>query len=131
LTGVCYLDASACVKLVSPEPESDALVEYLRDRPEQVSSVVVDVEVSRAAARLGPIAEAGARLLLATITLVPMTADVRALARTIPPPVLRSLDAIHLATAVALGADLGVFVAYDQRLLDAAVDAGLPVASPG
>lgn len=130
MTSVCYLDASACVKLVSPEAESDALVDYLRHRPEQVTSVVADVEVARAAARLGPIAAQGARLLFDTVTLVPLTADIRALARTIPPRTLRALDAIHLATASALSADLGVFVAYDRRLLDAAADLGLPVASP-
>jgi len=130
LSGICYLDASACVKLVAPEPESDALVEYLRDHGEQASSVVVDVEVSRASARLGPIAREGARLLLGTLTLVPMTTEVRTLARTLPPPALRALDAIHLATALVLGSDLAVFVAYDRRLLDAAADAGLTVASP-
>lgn len=130
MTGVCYLDASACVKLVSPEPESDALVDYLRHHPEQVTSVVADVEVARAAARLGPIAAQGARLLFDTVTLVPLTAEVRELARTMPPLTLRSLDAIHLATASALGPDLGGLVAYDRRLLDAAADLGLPVASP-
>ena len=130
MSGICYLDASACVKLVAPEPESDALVENLRDHGEQASSVVVDVEVSRASARLGPIAREGARLLLGTLTLVPMTTEVRTLARTLPPPALRALDAIHLATALVLGSDLAVFVAYDRRLLDAAADAGLTVASP-
>jgi len=48
-----------------------------------------------------------------------------------PPPALRSLDAIHLVTALALGSDLSFLVAYDHRLLAAARDMGLPVASPG
>lgn len=46
------------------------------------------------------------------------------------PPRLRSLDAIQLASAVSLGDDLGVFVAYDERLLAAAEDAGLSVLAP-
>lgn len=131
MTGsLCYLDASACVKLVSPEPETAALIRFLRDHPHQVSSVAVDVELHRAAHRLGPVASQGAQRLLANLSLVPLNVEVRLLARTIGPPSLRTLDAIHLASAAALGDDLGVFVAYDRRLLDAAVDAGLPVAAP-
>jgi predicted nucleic acid-binding protein len=56
---------------------------------------------------------------------------VLAVAAVLTPPSLRSLDAIHLATALRLGDDLGVFLAYDERLLRAAAAHGLPVAGPG
>jgi predicted nucleic acid-binding protein len=58
-------------------------------------------------------------------------AGIRAAAAAFPDPTLRSLDAIHLATAQRLGADLQAFVTYDKRLLTAAEAYGLPVASPG
>lgn len=130
MSGLCYLDASAFVKLTTAEPESPALRDYLRTRPAQVSSVLLDVEAHRVAARLGAEVTARTSRLLGSITLVPITTEIRAAARTVSPPSLRSLDAIHLASALALGADLGVFVAYDRRLLDAATDLGVPVASP-
>jgi len=131
LSDLCYLDTSAFVKLLTAEAESEALRRFLRAQPTQVSSTLLDVEAHRVAARLGTVAAARTAQLLAGIALTPITPEVRSLARTIPPLSLRSLDAIHLATAVALGPDLGVFVAYDRRLLDAAADAGLTVASPG
>jgi predicted nucleic acid-binding protein len=118
------------VKLLAEEPESVALRAYVRSRPEQASSVVLDAEAHRVAARLGPAATARAGMLLGALTLVPLNPEVRALARNVGPATLRTLDAIHLASAVGLGTDLGVFVAYDQRLLDAATAAGLPVAAP-
>ena len=59
-----------------------------------------------------------------------MSPEVRSVARSIQPPTLRALDSIHLASALTMASDLGVFVAYDRRLLDAAADAGLAVASP-
>lgn len=130
MSSLCYLDASAFVKLTTAEPESPALRNYLHARPAQVSSVLLDVEAHRVATRLGADVAARTSRLLGGITLVPITMEIRSLARTAPPPSLRSIDAIHLATALALGADLGVFVAYDRRLLDAATDLGLPVASP-
>jgi len=130
LSDLCYLDTSAFVKLLTAEAESEALRRFLRAQPTQVSSTLLDVEAHRVAARLGTVAAARTAQLLAGIALTPITPEVRSLARTIPPLSLRSLDAIHLATAVALGPDLGVFVAYDRRLLDAAADAGLTVASP-
>ena len=131
MSDLCYLDTSAFVKLLTAEAESEALRRFLRAQPTQVSSTLLDVEAHRVAARLGTVAAARTAQLLAGIALTPITPEVRSLARTIPPLSLRSLDAIHLATAVALGPDLGVFVAYDRRLLDAAADAGLTVASPG
>ena len=131
MSDLCYLDTSAFAKLLTAEAESEALRRFLRAQPTQVSSTLLDVEAHRVAARLGTVAAARTARLLAGIALTPITPEVRSLARTIPPLSLRSLDAIHLATAVALGPDLGVFVAYDRRLLDAAADAGLTVASPG
>jgi predicted nucleic acid-binding protein len=130
LSGLCYLDSSAFVKVLTAEPESAALRRFLQAQPAQVSSVLLDVEAHRVAARLGTVVATRTAQMLAGIALAPITPEVRSLARTLPPPSLRSLDAIHLATALALGSDLGVFVAYDRRLLDAAADAGLTVKSP-
>jgi len=130
VTGLCYVDTSAFVKLLTAEAESPVLRAFLRDRPDQVSSVILDVEAHRVATRLGVVPSNRAPNLLEGLALVPLSNPVRALARGVGPPVLRSLDAIHLATAMSLRADLDVFVAYDRRLLAAAADLGLPVASP-
>ncbi len=130
MTGACYLDTSAFVKLIAAESETRALRAFLDSHPEQLSSIILDTEAHRAAARVGADVASRADRLLTRITLVPLNFEVRSLARTVPPMALRSLDAIHLATAITLGADLGVFVAYDRRLLDAAAEAGLAVASP-
>jgi uncharacterized protein len=121
------------VKLVVREPESQALAEFLGDWPQQVSSVVSDIEVHRAAARAPNAEKAIARTdaLLAELTLVALTPTVVDVARTAPPPTLRTIDAIHLASALSLDADLGVLVAYDERLIAAGQRAGARLASPG
>jgi uncharacterized protein len=133
---VIYLDSSALVKLVAPEVESAALVAWLADRPDepQVSSALVEVEVPRAlrrstANRLGAVAP-----MLVRLERFDIDAPVRATAGAYVDPLLRSLDAIHLATAenlVASGKSLGAFVTYDKRLAVAAADAGFTVVAPG
>ena len=125
-----YLDASALVKLVFRESESDALIEALRSWPERVSSVVAEIEVQRVARRTGGSAARRARNVMARIALVELADDVRAAAAAIRPPGLRTLDAIHLATALSLGSDLGAVCAYDQRLAEAATAAGIHVIAP-
>ncbi|SDX71998.1 PIN domain-containing protein [Modestobacter sp. DSM 44400] len=126
------LDSSALAKLVLAEPESDALEAWLSARTELtvVASDLVRVEVVRAVARLEPGAVPTARALLAGLYLVPVTTDLLELAAGAGPSSLRSLDAIHLATATILGPELEAFVVYDHRLAGAAVDAGLPVTRP-
>ena len=126
-----YLDSSALVKLVVTEPESTALLQYLRDHPERVSSALARVEVCRALRRTGAPEAALQRAdqVLARIALVAMDEPLLRAAATLPPRGLRSLDALHLATALSLD-DLVAVVTYDQRLDAAAARAGLAVASP-
>ena len=126
------LDSSALVKLVLDEPESPALETWLSARlPLTVTaSDLVRVEVIRAVARTGPAGVPRARALLAGVDLVPLSPDLPELAAALAPPSLRSLDAVHLATALNLGSALDAFVVYDERLAQAATDAGLPVVTP-
>ena len=125
-----YLDASALVKLVVVEPESEALVTELARWPHLVSSVIVDVELHRAAMRAGQPAERAADV-LERMPLLTLNVRRRELARRVGSRQLRSLDAIHLASALSLGDDLGAFCCYDRRLAADAQAAGLTVLSPG
>ncbi|MBA2324411.1 MAG: type II toxin-antitoxin system VapC family toxin [Pseudonocardiales bacterium] len=128
-----YLDTAALVKLVRREAESDALVNWLDARSEStlVSSTLVDVELPRAIRRTEPDLLGDVPAVLARIARYEVDEVVRAAAAGYPDPGLRSLDAIHLATARAvLGGHLTAFVTYDRRLLAAARDSGLPVESP-
>jgi uncharacterized protein len=129
---VIYLDSSALVKLALTEPESAALATWLAERSGQplVSSALHRAEVPRAVWRAEPGALPRSYRLLKRVARVALTADVLDNSATLPPQALGTAHAIHLASAVALKRDLTAFVAYDQRLLAAAADAGLPVASP-
>ena len=127
-----YLDTSALVKLVIEEPESAALEHWLvlQDEP-FATSLICRVELVRACRRIDPASVATANLLLGDIPLVPMTSWILDLAENIGPPTLRTLDALHLATAFGLGDALTGFVVYDKRLRDAAAQVNLPVMTPG
>lgn len=125
-----YLDSSALVKLLVPEPESRALRDVLRSWPERVSSVVSEIEVERVARRIGGGAFRRARSVLSRLALVELDEEVRRSAASLEPPELRTLDAIHLATALSLGDDLGALCAYDARLVDAAAVAGVDAVAP-
>ena len=128
-----YLDSSALVKLAVTEPESAALASWLAERADQplVSSALHRAEVPRAVWRAEPGALPRSYRLIKRIARVALTADVLDNSATLPPQELGPAQAIHLASALALKADLTMFVAYDEALLGAARDAGLPVASPG
>ena len=128
-----YLDAAAVVKLVRREPESDALLGWLADRSEArwVSSALVEVEVWRAIRRYVPAALNQVTTAMTTLNQFEIDAAIRSSAASLPDPLLRTLDAIHLATALQLGDELQEFVTYDARLLAAASGAGLTTASPG
>ena len=127
-----YLDSAAVVKLVHAEPESAALRRWLDERAEiqWISSVLTEIESFRALARHAP--EAASRLpaVLDLIDLIDLNQRIRMLARTVTPTTVRSLDTIHLATALRSRTSLTSFVTYDKRLLDAAQAAGLPIDSP-
>ena len=125
-----YLDASAIVKLAVREPESAALRRYLRRRRPLVSSALSRTEVSRALLPLGPEAVRRGHDVLARIELVRINDRVLNAAGAILPQQLRSLDAIHLASAGQFGGDLARIVTYDERMAAAARTLGLVVASP-
>jgi len=129
---VIYFDTSALAKLVVKEPESDALAAWREQHLDLpiASSMLCRTELPRAVRPGGDIAYLRAQLILGDLVQVPLTPDLLDAAGSLPGP-LRSLDAIHLATALRLRDGLHWLVAYDQRLLDAAQRAGLPTASPG
>jgi predicted nucleic acid-binding protein len=129
-----YLDTAALVKLVRREVASDALVDWIGDHPDEllVSSTLAEVELPRALRRTEPALLAAVPALLGRIAVYEVDEVVRATAAAYDDPLIRSLDAIHLATADAvLGDDLTAFVTYDHRLLATATALGLPTTSPG
>lgn len=129
-----YLDTSALVKLIRRERESDSLADWLDARPSApwVSSTLVEVELPRALRRTDPGLLADVPATVARIARYEIDEVVRAAAAALTDANLRTLDAIHLATArTVFGSRLTAFVTYDRRLLAAAAAAGLTVASPG
>jgi predicted nucleic acid-binding protein len=129
---VIYLDTSATVKLVTAEQESPALINWLNVHPDEdlATSTIGHIELIRAATRAGAAAIAAARNIASTIDTLVLTDTIAATAATIPPAELRTLDAIHLATAHAHRNSLTAFCAYDRRLLEAAESQHLPTVSP-
>lgn len=128
-----YIDSSALLKLVLSEPESAALAQALSRWPDRVSSVLLPIECRRIVLRAGNPAEVVEKLEqeLGSVTLIRLEEPIRKLAGTIGPPRLRSLDAIHLASALSIGDYPEAFVTYDERLAEAAREAGLNVLMPG
>lgn len=130
--GLVYLDSSALVKLVARESESEALFAFLEPRSERVSSILARIEVGRALRRVAaaPALVQRAERILSRVALMHLVAPIAHLAARMGPAELRSLDAIHLASALSVGDDLEVLVSYDRRLNAAAEEAGLRVAAP-
>jgi len=131
VTEVLYLDSSAIVKLVASEPESASLTARIEEAT-TVSSEIARVEVLRAIRRSGgkrEMLERG-REVIRRVGLLRVDGRVLDLAAEVEPADLRTLDAIHLASALVLGETLGAFVTYDRRLVAAAEQAGLGVQSP-
>jgi uncharacterized protein len=124
-----YLDSSALVKLVQRESQSAALGRYVRGR-RTVSSALARTEVARALLWKTPEAIKRGQDVLAGIDLIRINDRVLRLAGSLEPASLRSLDAIHLATAALLRDELGWLVTYDARMAAAAKEVGLTVASP-
>jgi uncharacterized protein len=125
-----YLDSSAIVKLAIEEPQSAALRRYVRRRRPLVSSALARTEVLRALLLEGEPGVARGRDVLARLALVRLNDRVLNAAGTLLPPDLRSLDAIHLATAQQLGTDLGRVVTYDDRMIEASRRLGIRTTSP-
>ena len=123
-----YLDSSAILKLSKEEPESLALVDYLEDVSMQVStSVLAEVEVVRNLRRH----QLDDEHAVTGFYLMALDDDVRRGAIEVGGTTLRSLDAIHIATALAIGDRDLQFVTYDDRQAAAARSAGLKVVQPG
>jgi predicted nucleic acid-binding protein len=125
-----YVDSSAIVKLVVAEPESKALRRYLARRQPLVSSALARTEVARALLPTGTEAVARGHDALRRIQLLRVNDRVLDEAGRIEPAELRSLDAIHLASARQLGAAVKQIVTYDERMAGAAEALGWSVASP-
>ena len=125
-----YLDASAAVKLIVREAESDALESWLRPHDVLTSSALLRTELLRAIRRGAPRRIAEARAALAAFTLRAVDDEILDAAGDIGPSSTHSLDAIHLATALRLATALDAIVTYDRRMIEGAVLLGLPVASP-
>jgi uncharacterized protein len=134
---VIYLDTSAAVKLVRQEEHSEQLSEWLEARNSRhvLSSVLIEAELLRATRRSAPGRVGRAVEVLDGIGVITVSPAIVARAARYEDPLLRSLDAIHLATAqhvhLVTATALDAFVAYDTRLLDAAEHLGIPIAAPG
>lgn len=131
-----YLDSCAIVKLVVPEPESRALTDWLREHADEplVTSMLSEIEVPRVLRRAAPKRLGVVAAVLSRLNRFDIDAPVRATAAAYVEPTLRSLDAIHLATAdnlVASGNHVSALVTYDKRLAEAATQAGYEVVAPG
>ena len=131
-----YLDTSALVKLIRVESESGDLADWLDERIEMpwITSTLAEVELPRALIRAGiPEGLPAVPSILARLDIFEMDPVVRSTAAAYRDPALRSLDAVHLATAqVAASADtLTAFVSYDNRLTEAAETLGMATVAPG
>lgn len=125
-----YLDSSAIVKLAVREPESLALRRYLRRKQPLVSSALARTEVLRALLPAGTDALARGRQVLQRLDLVRVNDRILDAAGVLEPAELRSLDAIHLATAHALGDELNAVVTYDDRMAAAVKHLGHRLVQP-
>ncbi len=126
-----YVDTSALVKLVVAEAETTALRSWLTDVDRDlVSCDLVRTELMRAVRRIVPDRALQARAVLDSVTLVEVGPSVFEEAGRLDPSLLRSLDAIHLASALDLGDDLEGLVTYDDRLAEAAEANGVAAVSP-
>jgi predicted nucleic acid-binding protein len=127
-----YLDASAIYKLIVEESESRSLREFLAERSGKVSSALARVEVERALLRTQSLERRRhlSAAILGQVNLLAISGAILSQAGMVGAPDLRSLDAIHLATALSVP-DLQGMVVYDRRLARAAEAAGLRVWAPG
>lgn len=125
-----YVDSSALVKLVVEEPESGALRGLLQEDPEQLASAIVEVEVPRAVRRAIPALLPQAQRVVAQVAVVGLSEQIRARAALLEPVTLRSLDALHLATALEVRDELDGLVTYDARMAETARALGVAVLAP-
>lgn len=127
----CYLDSSALAKLVVREPESHDLRHFLTQSRLMVTSVISATEIRRAAQRISNAAVEATPRVMSIVAQMDVTRDLLLAAAKVQPAHLRTLDAIHLATAMDLSSELDSFITYNIKLAEAAVLAGLRVEQPG
>jgi uncharacterized protein len=128
-----YFDTSAAVKLVIPEAETIALQAWMHAKRETstfLSSQLLRIELIRAVTRTMPGRVGRARDIIRGIALLRIDDEIVESAESLRPATMRSLDAIHLASAHMLGRQLKAFVVYDARLAEAASALGLTVVTP-
>ena len=125
-----YIDTSALVKTILDEAESPAFREYLVDKDAVFTSALTRIEFPRAIARGAPSRMTVALRRIQTLNYIGLSADILRSAAAVQPVTLRTLDAIHLASALSIRSELEALVAYDDRLLAAAASLGIPTASP-
>ena len=127
-----YADTSAVIKLLAQETYSHAFAAFYDAHAdaEWVSSALLRIEVTRAVARAMPALLPDARDLLLAFSSIATDDDIVEGAMNEPDRALRSLHAIHLASARILGPDLDAVVSYDDHLIKAATAAGLATVSP-
>lgn len=133
MTQRAYADSSALVKLVLSEPESAALSRFLKGRGRTLTSRLATVEVSRAVVRSAGKSPQQASVLASLwerVDIAELDPRISVVAAGLEPVGLRSLDAIHLASALAIVDELDAFITYDVRLADAARAHGLTVLAP-
>lgn len=128
--GAAYIGASAAVKLLVAEAESDALAARLSETALWISSEILDVELGCFAHRHRSAVLVDRSRLVAKLDLIALTPAVRERAAAPFTPPQRALDAIHLATALHLGIETMTFVSYDRQQLAAAEAGGLSCLSP-
>jgi predicted nucleic acid-binding protein len=132
---VLYADTSALVKLAVEEPETHALRLELNRWDAVATSVITEIELARAVARARErgtttLDDVAVGTITAALPELELTADIRRAAAVLRPTAVRSLDAIHVATAASLGADLGGLLTYDLRMQNAVSELGLSVVAP-
>ncbi len=126
-----YIDTSAIVKLVTVEAETAALHEWVADhQPELVASDLLRTELQRAVLRSGTSQPIDIEEGLAAIDFLPATPGVFDAAAELEPADLRTLDSVHLATALGIADDIDGLITYDPLLAAAARQHGLTVISP-
>ena len=125
-----YLDSSAIVKLVVHEPETGDLVLAVQADPEIVASGLAWTEVMIAVRRAGR-STARAERVLDGVAFIPIDDAILHEAAALGPKDLRTLDAIHVATALSLRPDVETMITYDVRQALVASALGIVVAMPG
>ncbi|MGL5852033.1 MAG: type II toxin-antitoxin system VapC family toxin [Phycicoccus sp.] len=125
-----YIDTSALLRVIFPDDTTPALQRYLDRDPALVSSALLQVEARRGTLRRAPLRLPQVDVVLSEVEVVEIGDAVIESAGRLADPRLRSLDAIHLATALLVGEDVDALLTYDDRLAEAAREHGLEVVSP-